>query len=391
MIISKTVYTYEADDPAAALRELERQLYSDGFVLRSQSVGLLFCDPEYVDTGVLQHVALSLPFPVAGATTFAQAVNGQTGQMMLSLMVLTADDVYFEVGQCSCATDSLQAALQPEFDRAASRLPEPPSLIFMFPPMQFGVPGNLYIDVMERICPGVPQFGTMAVDDSMTFARAATFQGACHMTDGLSFVLISGSIAPQFIITTISESKGLTYVGEVTRAHSNRIIEINDMSAAKYFERIGLARDGVMDDGVQFLPFKVDLKGRQDYDGVPVYRVVNALDKEGAAFSPGNIDTGSVFRICSIDAQDVLLTTRRLAETINQLENPGAVLMFSCTTRRTCFGADLLKEAQALAETVRPGLPVFMAYSGGEICPTSCEPGAVSNRYHNHSLITCIL
>jgi hypothetical protein len=42
-------------------------------------------------------------------------------------------------------------------------------------------------------------------------------------------------------------------------------------------------------------------------------------------------------------------------------------------------------------EKLGEGSPYMFAYAGGEICPTSVCDEKVVNRYHNYSIIACIL
>ena len=64
------LYTSELDSPELALSQIRTQL-SEKIELLEHSVGVITCHKEFVDSGVLRHIAENLPFKVAGATTTA--------------------------------------------------------------------------------------------------------------------------------------------------------------------------------------------------------------------------------------------------------------------------------------------------------------------------------
>jgi hypothetical protein len=55
------------------------------------------------------------------------------------------------------------------------------------------------------------------------------------------------------------------------------------------------------------------------------------------------------------------------------------------------FGAEPLTEAKLIGEQLSGAEPFMLAYAGGEICPTSQTADTVSNRFHNYSIIACVL
>ncbi len=392
MIKAATVFTYELDDPQLALAEVKKQL-EEKITFLKNSVGIIMCDPEFIASRVVTALAEGLPFPIAGTTTTSQAVPSEAGVLMLTMLVLTSDDASFSTGLAEQIREGedMFAALSGPYQEAATKLPEKPKLAIIFPPLILGNAGDCYVEVFEKLVPNTPIFGTIAIDDSMTYENSAPICGVNSGHTMLSFILISGDITPRFFMATISGKRLLPYSGEITKSSGNIIEEINDVTAADYFESIGLAKNGVIDEGVQFLPLLLDFKKREDYDGVPVVRALVTFDECGAGICRGNIYENSVFKMSTFDGEDVLETTTALMDKLNNLENVNAILMFSCMVRRMSFGNESLAEAQRIAEIMNPNTPYMMAYSGGEICPTSYSLGAVTNRFHNYSLIVCVL
>jgi hypothetical protein len=391
MIKTATIFTYELDDAELALAELKEQLKNQAALLKN-TVGILMCDPEFIRTGMVEAICAGLPFPVAGATTMAQSVNGETGMLILTIMVLTSDDVFFAVGASAPINkDNIFTAAEQSYTDAAGRLGVKTEMILLFPPQHMEISGNRYLDAYARLCPNTPVFGSFAVDDLPAFTDCLTIsEGKCSK-ETVSFILIGGNIAPRFFIATISGEKMLPYAGEITKSIDNVVMEINDMRAYEYFESIGLAKDGALDPGLQFLPFVLDFKDRKDYDAVPVVHELVGLNESGFAVCRGDMYQNSTFKLGIFESEDILGTSREMIKKVNAERDIQALIMFSCLARRMSLGLEPLKELNLIAETINKDTPYMIAYAGGEICPTSKTEDSVTNRFHNYSLIACIL
>ena len=62
------------------------------------TVGILTCHTEFIESGVMQYISENLPFDLVGSTTSSQAVNDEAGDLMLTIFIITADDVRFKPG-----------------------------------------------------------------------------------------------------------------------------------------------------------------------------------------------------------------------------------------------------------------------------------------------------
>lgn len=399
MIKSVSVYTYELDDPAMAVAEIQKGL--ENFALLEHTIGIVMCDPEYVESDVYAAVCASLSFPIAGATTMTQAAGAEAGSLILTLMVLTSSDVFFETGYTepiengSCALEPTRASYKAAWDRLRKKAPgaveDNPNLVFVFPPLLSENAGDIYIDVFEALCPGTPLFGTLAVSESIEFDNCHTLYNGEASLDRMAFILVAGNVSPRFLIGTIHEKNKTAYTGEITKSKGNIVHKINEVKTSEYFERIGLAKSGVLDKGVQFVPFLMDMRRRQDYDGVPVLRALIALDKDGNGVCRGNMYQNSMFHIMSPCAEDILSSSADMVEKIKAVPDKQAVIVFSCIVRRMFFGITPLAEAEMVARELKDGAPYMLAYAGGEICPTTSRGNTVTNRFHNYTIIACIL
>ncbi len=311
--------------------------------------------------------------------------------LILTVMVLTADDVSFAVGHTESVEDDIDGPTLAACMDVKERSGITPDLIFAFPPLLEKHSCDYYIFALEKACGKIPIFGSVAVDDWLNYDTCSTFCNGIPRQAGMSFIFVAGNINPRFMIGTFSQRNLLPYSGEITKSEGNIIYEVNNMKAYDYFNSIGLAKNGEFNKGVEYIPFMLDAKKLNDYDGVPVVRGVVAFNKDGSAICRGNMYQNSIFTIGSCNKEDVLETSLLAIDTINKLKDVHAVIMFSCLVRRMAFGSEPLTEIQAVTRQLKPEIPYLIGYAGGELCPTSVTNKVAVNRFHNYSFVACIL
>ena len=401
MLKCASVYTLEMDSPELALEGIKAQL-KEKITLLEHTAGIVMCHPEYVASGVLKYVCEHLPFDLAGVTTASQAVNDGMGELMLTIFVMTSDDVRFVTGVTESVAEGIDGPVTSALQRAvggaggAAGGPAPgakPELAIIFPPFLFGPAGDEYVDVVERNLPGAAIFGTLATDDSATFSDCETIYNGMNYTSSMAFMLCYGEIHPRFMIAALPPDPAILYRGEITRASGTRIYEINHMNVYDYYNSLDFIDVTQEEKSMTlFTPLMVDLKKRSDYDGVPVVRGHISFAEDGAAIYTGEVDEGSTFVFSVCNYETILSTATQTIEGINDLEGINGVLLFPCIVRRMAlFGVDPLGELQAAKDIIRPDVPYMMGYSGGEICPTSIRGGVPTNRFHNYSLVILVI
>ena len=385
MLRCTSLFTSEVDSPEIAANEIKEQL-AQKIVLMENTTGIIMCHPEFIVSGVLKFVCESLPFDLAGITTASQAVNDEIGELILTIFIMTSDDILFKTGVTESLSEEVDGPVKAAYERLTDGFSEAPKLIFTFPP--FGLrAGDVYVRAWERLLPQSPVFGTCAIDDTAAFSDCESIYNGINYKSAMSFILCYGNINPRFVIATLTESNAVSSKAEVTRAEGNCVYEINHDNALKYFEEKGFV------ESVKFTPFLIDLLKREDYDGVPVIRGHAAFSEDGAAFFYGDVDEGSTFTMLVCDPDDILATTRQKIEQINQFKGINGVLLFPCVVRRAALSGvnKSLEELRGIRETINPGIPFMAGYAGGEFCPTSIRDGVPTNRFHNHSLVVCVI
>lgn len=391
MLKCASIYIYEIDDPEIALEEIKAQL-KEKITLLEHSVGIIMCHTEFVGTGVLKHICENLPFELAGVTTSSQAVNGEAGELILTIFVMSSDDVCFRTGVTESLSEDIEEPTKSAFDKAAIGVSGLPKLALVFPPLILKYAGDSYINAWKQIIPDVPVFGAIAIDDTLNFEGSMTIHNGESYKTAMSFVLCYGNMNPRFFVGTLPENKVMPYKGEITKSNGPFVQEINNMNAYKYFEDIGFASNGALAENFLFVPFVIDQKKREDYDGIPVVRGHVSFTEDGTAIFRGDVDEGSTFTLLTCDPEDVLSTTRQKIEQINQLPDVNGALFFPCIVRHMLtMRISPLIELETVKDTINPDIPFMMGYAGGEICPTSIRNGIPTNRFHNYSLVILVI
>ena len=391
MLKCASVYTYEIDDPSVAFEEIKAQL-DKKITFLEHSVGIIMCHTEFISSGVVKHISDNLPFDLAGVTTSSQAVNGAVGELILTIFVMTSDDVWFRTGVTESVSEGIYEPTKAAFDKVTTGLSEIPKLALIFLPLLLKYAGDAYINAWKQIIPNAPIFGTIATDDTIKFEGSETIYNGISYKTAMPFVLCYGNINPRFLVGTLPEDKVMPYKGEITKSSGPFVQEINNINAYKYFESIGFASDGVLAENYLFVPFVINQKKREDYDGISVVRGHASFTEDGTAIFRGDVDEGSTFTLLKIDSDDVLSTTRQKIMQINELPNINGVLLFPCIVRRMMTQRlHQLIELETVKDIINPNIPFMMGYSGGEICPTSFNNYVPTNRFHNYSLVILVV
>jgi len=391
MLRCASVYTYEVDDKESALYEIKTQL-DEKMTLLENTIGIIMCHPEFISSGMLQYICAKLPFDTVGGTSAAQAINGEAGELILTIFVITSDEVRFKAGVTDCLEECVDTAVKSAYERVSEGESEAPGLALMFPPILIKHAGDEYVKALQSHIPETPLFGTLAIDDTPTFSDSETVYNGEGSKNKMSFVLCYGNINPRFLIGTIPEENTMPYKGEITSSTGPMVHEINDMNAYKYFESIGFETGGSSSVNYLFLPFSIDQKTLSDYDGIPVIRVLNSFAEDGSAIFHGSVDEGSTFTLLKCESEDVLSTAKQKVEKINEMTDVNGVLMFSCIVRRiVTMNDNYNEEFENVRDSLRSDIPFMMSCAGGEICPTQFKDGVPTNRYHNYSLIVLVI
>ena len=391
MIECTTVYTYEIDDPEAALAEIRAQFHEKSIFMEN-TIGIAACHPEFISNGTLKYICDNAEIDIIGITTNAQAVDGQIGELVLTIFIMTADDVYFKAGVTEGLEADAEKAIGAAIEKAADGEGEPPALILAFIPFIIQSSGDTYLKALKKKLPGVPVFGARAADDSIDCGNSKTIFNSECSGNAMSFALCYGNINPRFLIGTFPVGNVMPYKGEITKSDGCVVHEINGVNAHTFFENIGYAQGGVTTDSCIFVPFSLENKTDEDHDSVPVIRSLATFTDDGAAVFLGNVEEGSTFSLLSSNANEVLSASGSIIKEINKMPEINGVLSFSCIIRQMMtMHLSPFIELETMQGVLRQGIPFLFGYAAGEICPTSYKNGAHVSKYHNFSISILII
>ncbi|MCL1992272.1 MAG: FIST C-terminal domain-containing protein [Spirochaetes bacterium] len=398
MIKAASLYTKEIDDISLACRQIKEQL-DEKLVLLKNSVGIIQCHVQYVEEGIMEQLYKTLQIPLAGGTTVASATNDALDSLILSVLVLTSDDVEFVVSHTQGLEEDCDGAVRRSFEAALARpgLPAPLQMALVFPPIIEAFAGDIYIEAVENVCGKTPVFGPLVVDDSLTFfGGSMSFCNDKGFHSEMTYVLFFGNVKPRFFTATVppDTSSHILAPAEITKSSENIVYELNNMRAIDYFESVGLASDGSLKKGAIFIPALITQTDCADE--VPFVRAFIDMNEDGAAGFRGKMPLGAKFTLGSTSKTDAFDAT---VESVKQIKavcdaekNIGAALVFSCIVRQLRISSDPMKELTFVKDELGDGLPFMMSYGGGEISPTSVDSeNNAQNRFHNYTLIACLL
>ncbi len=382
-----TAYTYEIDDVSSAVSEIHSQLEIEKN-LESNSVGILTCYSEFIDTGVVYALCESLPFDIIGCTTLAGASDKNNGLMMLNLTVITGDDI--EVS--AVVSEPLKSGMKDEiidntYKNAVSKISTTPKIIIPFIPLYSGVDVESMLMRLDSVSDGVPIFGNVTCDHNLEVSNseAVTIFGGNKYSDSISMVVISGEINPTFVTASTSDINSQKQKAIITKSEGNKLVEVNNVPTREYLNSIGLS-SGRTIEGISSIPFIINYNDGSQ----PITRVIYSVDENGFALCSGNIPEGSTISTGSMDYQDVLSTTDSVMKKIKEMDDKKGLLIFVCMSRCKLLGVDSLAEIKVLSKYIENDVPCHVCYSGGELSPVKNMQHDWINRMHNFSFIACV-
>ncbi|MDR1886238.1 MAG: FIST C-terminal domain-containing protein [Synergistaceae bacterium] len=384
MIRTLTAFTEEADDPEIAVSQVLGQLNLEGGLLRN-SVGVMSCSLDFMDEGVVAALCERLPFDVVGINTIGSAVSGGGGQIILTLAVLTSDDVSFSAGVSGSILPDYEKSLSDLYEDTVAGLGDSPKLMLVFAPMTHSVASDYFVDILDSISGGVPMFGFVACDFTVSFRRPLVMFNGRTYADAVGVIMMSGDVRPRFTMTSIPGDKMLKRKAVITKSSGNVLMEVNGAPAIEYMKSLGLVKNGGIE-GAESIPMIVDYN-----DGnPPVARVVSLLTPEGYVVLGGAAPVNCTIGIGVLDFDDVVGTASEMADEAGSSDYD-FLLVASCMTRNFILGFDCHIEMESVRSRLREDAPFLFTYAGGEICPVKSKDGRFLNRYHNLTLVSCAI
>jgi hypothetical protein len=390
MIRTISAFTSEIDDVDVAVAEIRDQLGPEDQLL-THTIGLIACIPDFIETGVVKALQDALSFDLIGQTTLAAAAPGSDTLEILSIFVITSDELEFVYGQTEPITGEDVSLLAPSYQAATGdRAPtDKPATTLIYGPLLLNVGGEFFVNTFNELTGKAPVFGSLAVDNTIDYHNSFVIYKGEASSNRLAFINVYGPLNPTFYLATISHEKVFDEKGVVTSSDGSQIKGVDGKPAVDFLKSKGLATDanGAIE-GLNSFPYIVDYN-----DGTPpVVRVIFAITPEGDAVCLGDIPAGSTLGVGYFNDEDILVTTHKTLEDIASDSGKNA-LLFSCVGRYFTLGFEPEGEALAVHEVLDPlGKTYALTYSGAELSPVTNVADGVSltNRFHNATFIAMV-
>ncbi|MDR2096329.1 MAG: FIST C-terminal domain-containing protein [Treponema sp.] len=384
MIKVLTAFTEEIDEVDGALAELLEQLDLDHRLL-ANSLGIIHCYSDFIDSGVIKALGRKLPFDTVGCTTMSLSSPGFMSQIGLTLTVLTSDTVRFVSGVSQPVTDNAAGPVAELYERLISGLPQKPALLMPFLPFLLTVGGNEFIEKLNSLAGNIPAFGTIAISNEQDYTRIYTFYNGESYPASLVLAALIGDVSPVFLSVSVTDENILKQKAIITQVNRNVIETINNIPAVKYFESIGIAKGGDAA-GFSSMPAIIYLK-----DGSVLTRAIIGSTPDGGMILAGTVPANSSFDLATMGQEDVVNSSAAKVTEALAVANGRGMLIYSCAGRNWALGMQVMAEHEKVRECIGNAVPYHFAYSGGEIFPADLGGGKVVNHLQNVSLIICIL
>lgn len=389
MIQTFSAFTSEIDDVEAAVAEIREQLGTENQLL-TKSIGLVSCVPDFIESGVVAALQEALSFDLIGQTTIAAATPNSDSLEILSILVITSDELEFVYGQSEPITEEDLNLLAPSYRAAVGNRTAQPAVTLLYGPLLMSVSGEFFVAAFDELTDKAPVFGSLAVDNTIDYHNSFVIYKGEASRDQLVFLNIYGALKPKFYLATISHERIFDEKGVVTSSVGSQIKSVDNKPAVDFLTSKGLAinDDGVIE-GLNSFPYIVDYN-----DGTPpVVRVIFAVTPQGDVVCLGNIPEGSTLGVGNFDDKDILVTTRKALTDISGDTDAHAAIVFSCLGRYLTLGLEPEGETAIAHELLDSlGKPYSLAYSGAEICPVTnvADSARLTNRFHNATLIAMV-
>jgi hypothetical protein len=381
MIDVYTSFTDDAENADRAVADIKRGL--DKAVLAANSVGILHCDSDYVDSGVMRAICGALPFDTVGCTSFSSSTNGGMG-LILTLTVLTSDDTKFVSGVSPEVGYDPGESVGKLYEKFAAS-EERPEMFLAFPPFMRDFGGDALIKTLDACSGGVPIFGALPISSDPEYRGCYTFHNGVHYEKSLVLLGFYGNVDPYFFSVTVDFVDILKQHAIVTSSRRNRVISINNMPARDYFESVGLItrQNPKMLQGLALAFYPKN--------GPMLVRFCLDHNSDGSVSLTGDVPEGSSLAISAIGPDATIRSAEeKICDALSVAGGRG-MLMYSCAMRSWLLGIYGMDEQKKAAECIGKTSPYHLVYSAGELVPALSGSGKTSNVLQGGSLIICVL
>jgi hypothetical protein len=379
-----TAYTEEVDEVEDGIAELLGQINLGA--LKKNSVGLVTCHSDFINSAFIGELCKKLPFDIIGMTTMTSVNRHGRGMFSLSLAVLTSDEIVFETAMAgSLDAGNCHDKIRAAYSEAVKKLSAEPSMILTFFPFLNDLSGTQIHKDFDEICGGIPFWGSLACSPDVQTGHWFVFRNGDIDTKGLAMILLHGRVDPEFIVVSLPSESIRKNRGRITGSDCCNLREIDGIPALKYMENLGIS---IRNDIPIVMPLMVYYEGNAE----PVALAIYAVNDDRSLLCAGEVPVGAIVAIGDITAESILASTAECLERIKETNKRGGALFLPCVSRYIMLAPVHDREISLVGEKMENGrlMPFSMAYSGGELCPVKDRAGVFQNRFHNFTFVACV-
>ncbi|MCL2721429.1 MAG: FIST C-terminal domain-containing protein [Treponema sp.] len=393
MIKMFSAFTEEIDDVDAAVFEILSQLNLEQSLMKN-SVGILHCYHEFIDSGVVKTLSEKLPFDIIGITVPYVRISEKASSMGLMLNILTGDDVEFNTGVSTSiniggenlkqVTDKLCSGISSKLNKD-----EKPPMLMAFGPFMHVLKINAddFVEYISDYFPNVPVFGAFSFSEEIDFSKCYTLYNGESYENAAALISITGNVNPSFLTIAVPEKNIIGELATVTKSQGNIIHSINGMPVEDYVLSIGL----VEKKGELEKLYTTPIIARLD-DGSTIVRVCIGGDGQGGAVMGGHVPEGARVGFAMLELSDTISTSGEITRKALEITEGRNIIIYTCMARLGFLGANQRElEAKTICDCLGSLNNFYLAYAGGEIFPQKLSGGKIVNHLQNFSLIVCMI
>ena len=389
----------DVSDVVGISQELLQKLQDENFQLAQNTVGILFCDIDLANDEFAGLISSQLPFPVIGSSSLAILTGDGYHRDSASLMVLTADDVWFApVISDEFDRHDFRPRIEDAYNVAKAALPEQPKTVFMLSP--FVTDSHMQTDfaaILSEISGGLPIFGGVASDYLEMKGYQVMFDGKTY-NDRLVLLLMAGNVRP---VSTANDN--ISTVGRMARvddSEGNLLKKVEGMSFVEYCNSLGMNINLNLISALSTLYVLRSKYYDEQGRSYCVNRMMQDLVKEeGWARTSAPLPVGTEISLCTVSRADITDSCssgfNKLLEKMKENEKDGykysTVLTFTCMLRHIIMAHESFKEGEIIKKSIPEGINLAGFYTYGEFGPVEFAEGGADSRFLNGAIVFCAL
>ena len=391
MIKLFSAFTEEIDDVVFAVNDILNQLDIVNS-LKKNSVGILHCYHEFIDSGVVEALSGKLPFDIIGITVPYICVPGRASSMGLMLNVLTDDEAEFVTGiskPLDKGGGNLSQAVEEMCGEIKAKNNEKPVMIMAYAPFLhvLNINADEFVDDISKAFPNTPVFGGFSFSEEIDFSKCFVLYNGKSYENTACVITISGDVSPSFLTIAVPEQNILGELATATKSTGNILHEINGMSVVDYVISIGLIDNKDDLEKIYSTPIIAMLE-----DGSKIVRVCIGGDGQGGAVMGGHVPVGAKIGFTILELNDTISTSGEIAKKTVEILDGRSVIVYTCMARLEFLSANQRElEAKSICDIIDGSADYYLAYTGGEIFPYLLPNNEYVNHLQNFSIVVCVL